>query len=110
MINHILYPASTPTHTFEIPFAAENLEKVLVSYKQKGGVVLAKEVTTFTNSETDENSCILAIEFTQEETLKFANNTQIFAQLNVFTTDDKRLTSDPIEIEAGDQFERSVIT
>jgi len=40
---------------------------------------LAKEVTTFTNSETDENSCILAIEFTQEETLKFANNTQIFA-------------------------------
>lgn len=109
MVNHVLYPASTPTHTFTIPFASSNIEKVLVSYKQRGSVVLAKEVTTFTNTE-NENECVLAIELTQEETLQFVNNTDINVQLNVFTTDDKRLTSDPIQIAAGDQYERRVIT
>ena len=110
MVNHVLYPASTPTHTFDIPFAADYIEKVLVSYKQRGSIVLAKEVTSFTDSATEENVCSFAIPFTQEETLKFANNQPIMAQLNIFTTDDKRLTSDPIEIEAGDQYERRVIT
>lgn len=102
------FPASTPTHTFTLPFLPEECSFAVVTYKQQGRTVLAKEINTFYPS-TMEGKCDIFVMFEQEESLLFRNNWDISVQINLITIDNKRRTSKPIAIEVGDQYERKVI-
>ena len=41
----MFYPGETITHSFTVPFVPEDIVKVIVTYKQKGRVVVVKEKT-----------------------------------------------------------------
>ena len=103
-----LYPGATITHTFDLPYAAEDCSMARVSYKQGGKTLLKKETSAFTGITS--GTCRLYVELSQSETLKFDDLKEIKIQINLMTEDGKRHTSKPISIPAGEQFDRSVIT
>lgn len=105
----VLYPGATPQHTFKLPFLAADCSLASVSYRQAGKTLITKTTETFTVSESDTSSCTITISFSQAETLRFDDNKEISAQINLMTVDNKRHPSVPIVIKAGEQYERKVI-
>ena len=71
---------TTPTHTFNIPFSTDLIEKVRITYAQHGVTVLTKEKE---DCQFEENKIICKL--TQEDTLKFDGNTQVEIQIKVRT-------------------------
>lgn len=103
----MFYPGETDLHVFTLPFSSDDVGSVLVSYKQKGRVVLEK---TAGNKETlTTASCRVSVELTQSETMRFVDNEAIYIQLNVSGSDGGRITSNPLEVRCGEQYHRSVI-
>ena len=103
----MFYPGETEKHTFVLPFAAEDVAEAVVSYKQCGRVVLAKEVTSFDTIDTE--SCQFNLELEQADTLKFLDNADITVQVNVKGSSGGRLTSGPMILECGEQTHRRQI-
>lgn len=102
-----LYPGETDGHQFIIPFPAEEVEKVMVSYKQHCNVVLNVETTELENTEDGEST--FTIPLSQEDTLKFNGMDQLNIQLNVLLKNGDRRTSNIIELYTGDQFYRHIM-
>ena len=76
-----MYRATTPTHAFRFPDAADSYHVIEVTYKQKGKEILTKvyEDETLPSGMTfDEN--VMYIKLTQEETNLFENG---FADVQV---------------------------
>lgn len=105
----VFYPGSTPSHTFKIPFKGEDCSLASVSYKQGGKTILTKRCAIFEPVETDATKCTITIDFSQAETLRFADNKDISIEINLITNDRKRHVSKPFDIRAGEQYERRVI-
>lgn len=103
----MFYPGETEKHTFVLPFAAEDVAQAVVSYKQCGRVVLAKEVTSFDTIDT--SSCQFNVELEQAETLRFLDNEDITVQVNVKGSSGGRLTSAPMFMHCGEQTHRRQI-
>ena len=79
---------TAPTHTFALPFSADNIDKLRVNYAQNGEIVVIK-----TEEDADLHDNIVQVKLTQEETLKFsAVNVEI--QLDVLTKSGDPLRSD----------------
>ena len=102
-----LYPGETDGHQFIIPFRAEEVEKVMVTYKQHCDVVLNIETTEFENVE--DGGSTFTIPLSQEDTLKFNDMEQLNIQLNVLLKNGDRRTSNIIETYTGDQFYRNIM-
>ena len=64
----MFYPGETDTHIFTLPFAAEELERAVVSYKQRGKLVLELESDQFES--TGDEECTTSVTLTQEDSLK----------------------------------------
>ena len=84
-----MFRATTPTHTFALPFDTGQIKEVRITYQQNGETVLQKTETdcTMTGSE-------IKVTLTQEETLLFAADNRVHIQLRVLTTDGKVMASD----------------
>ena len=104
----MFYPGETDYQTFTLPFPASDVASVLVTYKQKGKVILEKETTGYPEA-VDVEECRVSLSLNQEETLKFNNHDDIAIQLNVYGTEGGRVTSNPIILRCGEQFHRQVI-
>ncbi len=83
-----MYRATTPTHIFTLPFAAEQLKAVRITYRQLGKTVLQKT----------EADCTLAgntvrLELTQQESLLFQSTDWVYVQLRAVTDGGKVLAS-----------------
>lgn len=104
----IFYPGSTPVHTFSVPFSAEFCRNAYVSYRQGNKTLLTKTTNVFTDA--GEYKATFTVLFSQAESLRFEDNKDITAQINLITADSKRHTSDPCLIHAGVQYERQVIS
>ena len=69
---------TTPTHTFTLPFAAEQITKLNIAYAQGDDIVLEKELS---DCKLDGNT--VSVELGEADTLKFTNCKQAEIQLRV---------------------------
>ena len=95
---------TTPTHKFHLPFNADYIKKVRISYEQNGKIVLTKEMT---DCEQD-GECLMTT-LTQEETLKFDANVNVRIQLHVLNHEDKAIASKPISVPVYVLLDKRVI-
>ena len=84
---------TTPTHTFTLPFDAEIIKSVKVTYVQDGKQVLAKK-----NPLVQLNGNTATLKLTQEETLMFSDETDVEIQIRILTTGGDTLGSYPMRI------------
>ena len=104
----LIWPGGTQTQDFEIPFAAEEVAKVIVSYEQEDETILEKTITSFEDAGYGKTA--FSYELTQAESLLFRSEVKAWIQLNVMNTDGKRIPSVPFAVLCGPQFHREVIT
>lgn len=86
---------TTPTHTFTLPFEAENISKALIVYAQSDREVLRK-----IRSDCHMEGNTLSVKLTQKETFRFNYNKKVQIQVRVLTTAGKALTSNIITADA----------
>lgn len=103
----MFYPGETDYHIFTLPFSASDISSVLVSYRQKGRVVLEKQAGDY--EAVSDSECRVAVSLSQTETMKFVDDEDITIQLNVIGSDGGRSTSIPISVRCGMQYHRQVI-
>lgn len=81
--------ATTPTHSFELPFNYEEfVSKILITYKQGDKIVLEK-----TENDITFDGNVVSFEFTQEETLLFDKDIMVDIQVRVLTKGGQSLAS-----------------
>lgn len=81
--------ATTPTHTFELPFDTSLIDKVRVTYKQGDALVIDKR-----REDCTMEGQTIRLTLTQEETLALDPDYGVDIQLQVLTTGGNALTSD----------------
>ena len=99
----LFIPGETIMHRFKIPFVVSDITKIVVCYYQNDHTVLERNVNSFS---PDDGGTIAIVNFTQEESLLFANDSQYYIQLNVIMNDGTRCASKKIKCEAGTQYIR----
>lgn len=101
-------PGETVAHAFIIPFALEEIDHVIVSYKQNDDIILEKMVDS--DFETKgEKSTYFSFILTQTESLLFPNNAQYSVQCNVYTKSGSRHASKPLKNKTGTQYLEEVM-
>lgn len=104
----MFFPGETITHRFVIPFAANEIDKVILSYKQNEAIIFEK---TIDSGFTAEDTHITSLEFqlTQLEGLLFSDDVPFTIQANVITKAGTRHTSHEMSSSSGIQYLREVI-
>lgn len=105
----MFFPGETITHKFVVPFVADEIDHVVLSYKQKDEIVYEKTITSGFE-DTEDHKCSFSFDFTQQEGLLFLDDEQILIQINVFTTSGSRYTSRLIKTSTGTQYLREVMS
>ena len=105
----MFFPGETITHNFVIPFAKNEVSKVVVTYKQNDQIVLEK---TITSGFVDEGTSLCSFDYTfsQPESLAFQDNSNFSIQLNVYSVAGTRHASYELRESNGVQYYREVIT
>lgn len=104
----MFFPGETITHRFIIPFSADSIDKVIISYKQNGAIMFEKIITD-DFLEEEPNYTTIIYQLTQGEGLLFADNSPFTIQLNVYTHAGSRHTSYELKGNSGIQYVRNVI-
>ena len=68
-----MFRGTTPTHVFsKLPILSTEIAEVWITYLQNGKEVLTKDISSveFTD-DPQEETCIISVTLSQEETLKF---------------------------------------
>lgn len=102
-------PGDTVVHNFTIPFAVNELAKVVVSYKQKDRIVKIIEVTSGFSQGSTNMEAVFSVTLSQQDTLLFDESYPYRAQLNVLTTTGTRCTSNEMPDKTGPQQYKRVI-
>lgn len=103
----MFYPGETDEQEFTIPFQADTVASVVVTYKQNNITVLEKTVTELEDAEGE--SSIVHVHLSQEDTLLFADDRPVFIQVNVLFKSGERRSSFPIGWTLGNQYHRNVM-
>ena len=90
MINQI-QRGSTPIHEFQLPFPANLIEKLIITYEQDDEVVLEKS-----ESDVQFDGYTAKIVLTQDETLRFKSAFLVKIQLKAKTIEGNTIPSDMI--------------
>jgi len=104
----VFTPGETITHAFIIPFAANELNKVVVSYKQQESIVFEKTIT-YGFIAKDQHITSIEFQLTQEESLLFADDEEITIQLNVYTNQGTRHSSRELSSSSYVQYLREIM-
>lgn len=80
---------TTPTHEFVLPFSADMIGAVEITYAQSGAVILTKKT-----EECALNDNIISVTLSQEDTFLFNSNIIVDCQIRVLTTGGDVLSSD----------------
>lgn len=72
---------TTPTHTFTLPFSADTIDKLRLTYSQSGSVVFEK-----TEADVLMSGKKLEYTLTQEESLSLQESKQVEIQLKIKNT------------------------
>lgn len=84
-----MFRATTPTHTFALPFNTGQLQEIRITYQQNGETVLQKTEADCTLTENE-----IKVVLTQQETLLFAPDQRVHIQLRVLTTTGQVMASE----------------
>lgn len=87
---------TTPTHIFNLPFAASTISKLRLTYAQNGDTVLEK---TETDCTFDGNT--VSVKLSQEESLLFEEQYKVELQLKALTTDGETMATAIKAISVG---------
>lgn len=99
-----MYILSTPTHKFTLPFNVDRIDSLFITYRQKGAVVLEK-----TEADCALDGDKITVTLTQQETHLFSSTFNAEAQLNILTTDGKRLVSKKYTISVSENLHDEVM-
>ena len=112
-------PGETALHSFVIPFKKVEIDKIIVSYKQQGDIILEVPITSASVRDVIEQDehlySIFDIILTEQQSLLFqefeceCGNNRYEVQLNVYLTSGARFTSEPMTRANGTQFYREVM-
>lgn len=96
----MLVRGTTQNHTFVVPFAADIIQEVYLTYAQNDEVKLDfnDDDVTIIPSEIDENAAIVSITLSQEDTLTFdyykaEEKNIVKIQLRILTVDEEAYAS-----------------
>ena len=104
----MFFPGETITHRFVIPFAADEIDHVVLSYKQQETIIFEKTITS--GFEKESNSiCSFSFTFSQSEGLLFGDDVPFTIQCNVYTKVGTRHTSYEMNSSNGVQYLREVM-
>lgn len=88
---------TTPTHIFQIPFNADTLKEVRISYAQCDEVIVEKRTEDCTfDADT------ITVKLTQDETLKFSHGKTADIQLRVKLLDGNVLATRTMRVDVGE--------
>lgn len=88
-----MYKATTPTHTFTLPFNVTLISKLLLTYKQDNVVInFDEDDVTMSNKQ-------VVVTLTQEQTKMFVPGLNVQVQMRIKTTSDSVLASNTIELK-----------
>lgn len=110
----MFFPGETITHRFIIPFDPNEIDHVVISYKQNEAIIFEKTITSGFE-EISKDTTSLSFTFTQDEGLLFADNSPFTMQCNVFTKETDgakggtRHTSHEMSSSSGIQYLREVM-
>ena len=97
---------TTPTHTFNIPFEASDIEAARIIYAQND-----KEIFTKTVADCSLNGNSISVKLTQEETFLFNCNYPVQIQLRVKLKDiDEIRATDIMLVPVGKCLEEEVLS
>lgn len=89
--------ATTPTHRLELHTDVNYIDKILITYKQNGNVVLEK-----TEEDVDKGDEWVKVNLTQEETKLFADYMPAEVQVRIKTNEGKVIASKVIKVTVGE--------
>lgn len=75
-----MYRASTPTHTFTLPFETDQIKSLSLAYSQNNKLVLKKR-----KDDCDLNGKDIVLKLSQEETNRFYKDLPVEIQLRILT-------------------------
>ena len=105
----MFFPGETITHVFVIPFTANEIDHIVLSYKQNGAIMFEKKVTS--GFEADSSSTTkISYPLGQSESLLFEDDSPFTIQCNVYTLGGTRHTSYEMSSESGIQYLRDVLS
>ena len=78
MLHGVFTRGTTPTQIFELPFSAEQIDNVSITYKQKNRVIAKK---TLKDCNFEDNKVITSL--SQEESLSFCEDVVARVQIKV---------------------------
>lgn len=87
---------TTPTHTFELPFAVDDIDQVRIVYAQEGSEILVK-----TNSDCTLEDSTIRVKLTQDDTLGFKAPGPVEIQIRVLMTNGDVLASSVMRVPVG---------
>ena len=108
--------ATTPTHFFRIAIDPDTCKEILITYKQRGEIVLEKrkDDLSFSVEEGEETKYICSFKLTQEETNQFRQGdrkTEIAQiQMRILTLGGDSLKSNIVEVSVEDVLNDEVLT
>lgn len=79
---------TTPTHTFSLPFSVDTISALRITYAQNGKIVMNK-----TEDDVTAEGQEISVTLTQEETLKFSDESNVEIQLKILSTSGDVLAS-----------------
>lgn len=99
--------ATTPTHTFTLPFSyLEIVSKCLITYKQGSEIVLTKTESDIQVKNDNE----IVINLTQEETIMFKPNIPVKIEIRILTPSGDALASDIMQASVEDVLNDEVLS
>ena len=105
----MFFPGETITHVFVIPFTSNEIDHVVLSYKQNGAIMFEKKVTSGFEADSS-NTTRISYPLNQSESLLFEDDSPFTIQCNVYTLGGTRHTSYEMSSESGIQYLRDVLS
>ena len=105
----MFFPGETITHVFYIPFNINEVNHIVLSYKQNGAIMFEKTVTSGFEADAT-NITKVSYPLSQNESLLFEDDSPFTIQCNVYTNGGTRHTSHEMNSESGIQYLRDVLT
>ena len=96
---------TTPTHIFELPVNREYIKKILITYCQKGNIILEKREcdVNFINDTT------VSLDLTQRETFMFDDAYNVEIEFKALDYDNKILLSQSFSVPCGRVLNQEVL-
>ena len=104
MISGAFYRGTTPTHSFTLPFEAELVSDLRITYSQNKKTIFTKGLS---DVELDKNE--ISFILTQQETYMFEVGKEVLVQIKIKTKEGLVLNSDIMTMRVDESLDNEVI-